>query len=812
MFVTQLFRRWTYQVFSPGTLVRHKYEAFKELLQRDQKALEYMAELEDIALSRRPVDFARIESLARKMNREVEGMVENLVVLNPLRYSSLRDYQAKMDFYIRLALLSDEIRCSPPYVARIGDKSEENLLGGKGANLSRIRRETEFSMPPGIIITTRAFHHFLEMNNLRRSLDALLAEVDLEDTQRLAELCAEMQSLVYAGEIPASVSREVDKALGMADLQNVPLAMRSSAVGEDSAASFAGQYTSVLNVDPATWTETYKAIVASKYAPNAVAYRLRSGLADPMVPMAVVVMGMVHPRVSGIMYTPGPQGTATEMYMIPGYGVDLADGRDSGQYARVSTAEEVEFGEHAPVLSVSSITAVARMGRVLESLFTGPQDVEWAVDGEGTVVVLQSRPLPGGEFQAEAEQETGVAAEYSEAAVLCAARPASPGRATGPVHLYAGHPEDVPAGSVLVVEHMTPDLSVLVGRVCAIIAAKGSPACHLASVAREQRLPVVYGAACAPLLESGCTVSVDATAGMVLNDSVRFEASTSEASDEPLSPVQVKLQAALEHISPLHLTDPDDADFTLRGCRSMHDIIRFAHEAGVKEMFDLVGGRGLNQTAVKRLISEVPLVMHVLDVEHGLHSGTRAKKEITPDDILNRPMRWLWAGLADPVVQWNPNVVHYDWDAYNKSQATFVNVEKSTMFSSYAVLGDDYLHGLFRFGFHFAVVDCVVGDVPEHNYLHVRFKGGGGLDDQRLYRLELLRQLLAPNGFSVKTTGDLLEAVLQRQDKEPLRGALRYLGIVLGKTVQLDMRLHSDEDVAQLAAEIQAAAQGGGCG
>lgn len=809
MFVTQLFRRWTYQVFAPGTLVRHKYEAFKALLQRDQKALEYMAELEDIALSRRPVDFARIEGVVQKLSGEVEGMVENLMVLNPLRYSALRDYQAKVDFYIRLALLSDEIRCSPPYVARIGDKSEENLLGGKGANLSRIRRGTQFPMPPGIIITTRAFHHFLEVNDLRRSIDALLAEVDLEDTQRLAELCAEMQALVYAGEVPASVVREVDKALGVADLHNGPLAMRSSAVGEDSAASFAGQYASMLNVEPDAWGQTYKAIVASKYAPNAVAYRLRSGLADPMVPMAVVVMGMVQPTVSGIMYTPGPQGTATEMYMIPGYGVDLADGRDSGQYARVSIAEDVEFGEYAPDLPSATITEVARMGRALESLFTGPQDVEWAVDGEGTVVVLQSRPLPGGDPKAEAAQETVPEATYNEAAVLCAARSASPGRASGPVHLYAEHPEEVPSGSVLVVEHMTPDLSVLVGRVCAIIAAKGSPACHLASVAREQRLPVVYGASCAPMLESGRTVSVDATAGMVLDDSVWFEASAAEPSEQQLSPVQRKLQAALEHISPLHLTDPDDAGFTLRGCRSMHDIIRFAHEAGVKEMFDLVGGRGLNQTAVKRLVSEVPLVMHVLDVEHGLHSGARARKEITPEDILNRPMRWLWAGLADPVVHWNPNVVHYDWDAYNKSQASFVNVEKSTMFSSYAVLGDDYLHGLFRFGFHFAVVDCVVGDVPEHNYLHVRFKGGGGLDDQRLYRLDLLRQLLAPNGFSVKTTGDLLEAVLQRQDKAPLRAALRYLGIVLGKTVQLDMRLHSEDDVAQLAAEIQAAAQGG---
>ena len=805
MFVTQLFKRWTYQVFAPGSLVRQKYEAFKELLQRDQKALEYMAELEDIALSHRPVDFARIESLAKALSREVEGMVEDLVVLHPLRYSALRDYLAKVDFYVRLALLSDEIRCSPPYVARIGDKSEENLLGGKGNNLSRIKRETDYPVPPGFVITTRAFHYFLEVNNLRHELDALLAQVDLEDTEALRELCDRMQQTVLAGEVPVSVAREVEKAMSGAGLQTMSLALRSSAVGEDSLVSFAGQYMSVLNVDPASWTETYKAILASKYAPNAVAYRIRSGMADTMVPMAVVVMGMVHPRVSGIMYTPGEQGTESQLSMIPGYGVDLADGRESGQQATVSRQEEVRFDNAEPVLAPSTVAAVARVGQGLEAVFDGPQDVEWAVDQEGEVVVLQSRPLPGGTPEPVFTEQDTDALSYAPEAVLCQARSASPGRATGPVHLYDGQPEAVPPGSVLVVEHMTPDLSVLAGRICAVVAAKGSATCHFASVAREQRLPAVYGASCANQLDGGRTVSVDSHAGVVLNDAVVFEPEPREReeADDNLPPVQRKLAAALEHISPLHLTNPDDEEFSLRRCRSMHDIIRFTHEAGVKEMFDLIGGRGLNQTGVKRLVSDVPLVLHVLDVERGLQEEARKRKEITPEDIVNRPMRWLWAGLADPAVAWNPNVVHYDWDAYNKSQASFVNVEKSTMFSSYAVLGDDYLHGLFRFGFHFAVVDCVVGEVPEHNYLHVRFKGGGGLDEQRLHRLELLRQLLTGHGFSVKTTGDLLEGVLPRQEKHRLQMALHELGIILGKTVQLDMRLHSDQDVADLVEEIQ---------
>jgi pyruvate,water dikinase len=167
-------------------------------------------------------------------------------------------------------------------------------------------------------------------------------------------------------------------------------------------------------------------------------------------------------------------------------------------------------------------------------------------------------------------------------------------------------------------------------------------------------------------------------------------------------------------------------------------------------------------------------------------------------------MLWLWSGLTSKHVQWNPEVLHYDWSAYHESQVPLVNVEKSTMFSSYAVLGDEYLHTLFRFGFHFAVVDCMVGPAADQNYLHLRFKGGGGLDEQRLQRLEVVARLLDRLGFTVKTTGDLLEASIKRRGKEVLQKALRELGIVLGKTVQLDMRIHSKEQVLELVAQIEA--------
>ena len=86
--------------------------------------------------------------------------------------------------------------------------------------------------------------------------------------------------------------------------------MRSSALSEDGEASFAGQYASLLKVPDAEITVSYKEVLASKYGPRAVAYRLRGGLADQDTPMAVLVLQMIEPVVSGVVYTWEPHPPA----------------------------------------------------------------------------------------------------------------------------------------------------------------------------------------------------------------------------------------------------------------------------------------------------------------------------------------------------------------------------------------------------------------------------------------------------------------------------------------------------------------------
>ncbi len=90
MLLKSLFKHWTYQVFSPGTVLREKYEAFKLLLENDKCAHELMAELEEIYHNQIKVDFKFIEAKYEQFSTCVSEIIDNLLTMCPTRYQSLR--------------------------------------------------------------------------------------------------------------------------------------------------------------------------------------------------------------------------------------------------------------------------------------------------------------------------------------------------------------------------------------------------------------------------------------------------------------------------------------------------------------------------------------------------------------------------------------------------------------------------------------------------------------------------------------------------------------------------------------------------
>ena len=83
-------------------------------------------------------------------------------------------------------------------------------------------------------------------------------------------------------------------------------AVRSSALGEDSQISYAGQYATVLNVPSSQMAWGYKQVVASLFSPQVMAYRQEKRVEQKEMAMAVGCTSMISPLVSGVTYTADP--------------------------------------------------------------------------------------------------------------------------------------------------------------------------------------------------------------------------------------------------------------------------------------------------------------------------------------------------------------------------------------------------------------------------------------------------------------------------------------------------------------------------
>jgi len=201
-----------------------------------------------------------------------------------------------------------------------------------------------------------------------------------------------------------------------------PLAVRSSAIGEDSsAASFAGQHATQLNVHGvATTAKAVHAVWRSAWSESALAYRGRIGV-QGAVRMGVVVQRLVAVDIAGVLFTRNPI-TGTDELVVEaswGLGESVVQGLVVPDFYRVARTGQVierrpgmktvavhrlaDGGTRAePVepelverlcLTDGHLDALSQVAIRCDEVFgPGPHDIEWAFDTSAPYL-LQRRPI-----------------------------------------------------------------------------------------------------------------------------------------------------------------------------------------------------------------------------------------------------------------------------------------------------------------------------------------------------------------------------------------------------------------------------------
>jgi pyruvate,water dikinase len=805
MRLNALFKHWSYRIFAPGVLLRGKYEAFKQLLHFDDRCHEQMAGLQELLFTRQPADYARVRSLFANLSKQVLGMVESLETMVPGKYVTLKSYHKKFDFYTRYLLAPPDIDFSPPFVLPLTDIAPDaDRIGGKGKNIAILGSALQLQVPRGYAVTTSGYHYFIEYNNLRKPIEELLAQLDISVVDSLNEVSVQLMQLIRQATLPPELEEAMLAAYdswGKAGLEEGAVAVRSSGIGEDGRLSFAGQYDTLLGVTRKDIGQAYCEVIASKYSPQALYYRVIHGLGDEETAMSVLIQEMVLARCSGVIYTGSvQQNEATQenlhLHVVEGFGESLVGGAavpDTYVLSRATQPVLLEKAVQENLLSASQVLELAGQAMRVEQYFKKPQDIEWAMDQNGELFFLQSRAL-----QLVSEKEKageGQNLETLSLPVLLEGECASSGVATGLAHHLCDQREleSVPEGAILLTRNTPPHYLPLLGRVAAVLAERGSRACHFATVAREFGVPVLTGIA--NLLQhvaSGDLLTVDGMHGKVYQG--RFDDLVIKERKVPAArKYQKVLQEALGFVVPLELVDPQGENFMPEGCRSLHDIIRFCHETAVQAMFS-AGRPGTGRGAL-RLAADLPLDVYLFDVGGGLRSGDGKDKQVALDQIDSVPFLALWRGLGHPEVQWKKKP--YDWDAFDKIEMAggIAPAKDSFALSSYAVIGADYLHFNIRFGYHFTIVDALCSEKAAENHCILRFAGGGGDFSHRSLRIDFIAGVLERLEFLVEKKGDLLEARLPALDSETLQEKLDMLGRLLGATKLMDMVLEDEQEV-----------------
>jgi len=820
------------------------FSEFKRSLELNNQILDLIADANDKLSG----DYIFDEQYIQHICRELTDLMRQLIVtINHLTeqkytelYTSFHLIEEGIKALLRAQTLNQVREFILPYSAVTRNLTDS--VGGKNAHIAEIGSLLDLRIPEGFAITTAAFSWFLEENDLPDRI----AEIRSQWKQKklpVEEAAQQIQKMILDAKVPQNLTEEILTAAGHISKKyedTFPcFAVRSSALGEDEISSFAGQYRSCLNIPLEELSQAYKEVAASLYSPEAMEYRLLMDFRPHEIMMAVAIQLMIPAKSSGVLYTYDPVSPEQETMIISsawGLGEPIVSGEvptdhfvlDRRPPHRVSEVQIVNKDESMVLrgcggiaidlvqeeqrtkssLKTGQLQELAEIGMQLEKYFKRPQDIEFVVDQQDQVVVLQSRQLRLQQERApRACDLIGLGGKYP---VLLRGKgmAAMEGIATGPAWIYTEDHDlkDFPMGGILVARHAIPQLARVIHRAAGFITDVGSTTGHLATVAREFRVPALFNTENGTeLIEHGEDITLD-TECLSIYQGIVQELQYYSIQEEPIEEMYEYrlLRRVLKKIEPLNLTDPAADNFSPKSCRTYHDLTRFVHEKAVETIIDLNFYHAHHRdTQAGQLLWDYPLDLILIDVGGGIEGDH--EKGIQPEQITCVPMQALLRGMSYPGM-WDMSPAKVDFSSFMSSltrTAPTRSTSPEDVGRNLAVVSAEYTNINFRLGYHFTVIDAFVSDNILDNHIYFRFSGGVTETTRRARRTRLLAKILSHYDFLCELHGDIVVARLKRTDRERMLHRLFLLGLLVGFTRQLDVKMVSEDTIETFFNEIK---------
>jgi pyruvate,water dikinase len=432
-------------------------------------------------------------------------------------------------------------------------------VGGKCANLGELLGQIGVPVPNGFAVSAHAYQVFLKDTGAAKKIDAMLSATDTANLESLQDVSRKIRKHVEGLSMPAKMEKAILEAYQALCKQvgkkAVAVAVRSSATAEDlPGASFAGQQDTFLNVTEKTLLKSVQQCWSSLFTPRAIVYRKEKGFSEDDVLISVAVQEMVFSEASGVMFTLEPVSGDKDKVIIDaswGLGEAIVSGqvtpdeyivekgtlrildkqifRKSKQIVsdKKGSTKWVDVPkkmQERPALRDEAIIRLAQYGIQIENHYGSPQDIEWAVDKDGRIFILQARPETV--YGAKGEVKREERGDFMEEDILLRGMGVSPGQGSGRVKIMldAKDISNFEKGGVLVTKMTTPDWVPVMRIASAIVTNLGGKTCHAAIVSRELGVPCIVGTEHATeVLTDGEMVTVDGQRGLVFKGAIEQE-------------------------------------------------------------------------------------------------------------------------------------------------------------------------------------------------------------------------------------------------------------------------------------------------
>ncbi len=855
--------------------LKERYLVFQRLLNENNMVLSIMADMEEKLSGEYLFDRQYLNTNVKQISDTVLNIIECLNILSHNKFRQLFIQHENVKREIEKILLHKIQIPFTDLTIPVENLTKEmsNITGGKMAQLGEIRSRLNLLTPEGFSISAYAYKRFMEHNRFAEKINERLSALKAENMDEINRVSREIQDMVIEAELPEDLSEAIEKAVerlkgeefkddrmllrGEAEAiskdeiprcarNDIPIgfrvSVRSSAIHEDGEFSFAGQYSTFLNVPLGAVSRKYKEVVASLFNPRAIFYYKTKGFCDNDMVMSVGVLRMIDAKAGGVMYSRdpnNPEKRTTIINAIWGLGNLVVDGTEDPNLYIVSRDENFISEKRVPeqksmctcnaegdvadvivpdnlkgvhCLTDEQIMMLSGYAEILENHYNEPQDIEWTLDGNNQIYILQSRPLRTFQSVSSMVQVPRRLEAYNilidKGVIACK------GVGCGRAFILKNDEdlEDFPEGAVLVAKHTAPKYVMVMNKASAIVTDVGSATGHMASLSREYQVPTILDTEKATgLITHGQEITVDAINCNVyegrVEELLKFKTQDSKFKETHIFKL---LNNVLKLVVPLNLVDPDKEEFNPDNCKTYHDITRFAHEMAMAEIFKTGKGRDIDsfddlmsaitfaessdtsdideQAIVLR--AGIPVEARLIDIGGGVKDF---KKKVTPEDITSAPFSSFLKGMREMRWPGPPPVDARGFLGMAAQTATMTEAQLRNMAEkSYAIISKNYMTFSIRLGYHFSMVEAYADENINDNYIKFFFKGGGAATDRKLRRVRLIKEILKTMNFRVEVKEDVVNAMLTKYKKSDIESRLVIMGKLTAYTKQLDMVMYND--------------------